>query len=269
MNRLHIIYEDEQILVCQKDAGMPVQTASVRTADLTDLVRRHLSEKMELEANNRREDKKLQDRSSAAVPYLGVVHRLDQPVRGLVVFALNEKAAASLSAQAAGGMKKEYLALVRTADIDYSGSVGSALILNHQEVLLEDYLIRDPKTNRSRVAGKGEKGSKQAALRCRIIDDPQSEMYQAAVSIFAEEIEILKEQKEQYAVLWIRLLTGRHHQIRVQLSHAGIPIIGDRKYGKEAGAGDYSGKTAYPALCAWRLELIHPKTKKEVVITLS
>ena len=260
MNRLHIIYEDDQILVCQKEAGMPVQTASFRTTDLTDLVRRHLMEKKE---------------SDGTVPYLGIVHRLDQPVRGLVVFALNEKAASDLSAQAAGKntgstMKKEYLALVRTADMDLSGSVEKKLLTGQEEVLLEDYLVRDPKSNRSGIAKKGEKGAKYAALRCRVIEDPQNEIYQAACFVFAEEMAILREQKEQYAVLRIRLLTGRHHQIRVQLSHAGIPIIGDRKYGEEAEAnpGDASKKISYPALCAWRLELKHPGTAERMSFEL-
>ena len=258
MNRLNILYEDNDILVCQKEAGMPVQTASFRTTDQTDLVRRHLAEQKE---------------QGGTALYLGIVHRLDQPVRGLVVFALNEKAAADLSAQAAGkstgsSMKKDYLALVRKTDIDLPDPLVNALFLEHQEVLLEDHLIRDPKTNRSRVAKKGEKGAKYAALRCKVTEDPQSEIFQAAGFIFAEEMAVLKEQKEQYAILWIRLLTGRHHQIRVQLSHAGIPIIGDRKYGKEVIPADVSEKIAYPALCAWRLELKHPRTFEKAVFTV-
>lgn len=291
---MKIIYEDRHMLVCEKDAGVPVQTASVRVKDLTDEVRAHV---------------KGGD--------VWVVHRLDQPVRGLVVFALTQKAAAVLSKQAGGAaaavpgrrenapsMEKTYLALVRCKRLPENETAGKTLPGGEEDRRvhrLENWLLRDPKTNRSGVVSGGTKGAKRAVLEYteagrwlpdggRWIADPASvcdpEAFEAAGRIFAEELKqeepcvlraalqkgtsgLPRDGKECLAALRIRLLTGRHHQIRVQLAAAGMPILGDRKYGDSGSESGESGKRepAFPALCAWRLTLAHPADLRAMEFT--
>ncbi len=133
-------------------------------------------------------------------PYCAMINRLDQPVEGIVLFAKDPVAAEKLSKDMQQGkIDKEYIALVHTEkDID-----------KEKEYTLKDYLIREKTGNLSRIAEKSEKGAKEARLIYRVIE----------------------KRKDNTALLRISLLTGRHHQIRVQLSNAGLPIIGDRKYG--------------------------------------
>ncbi len=133
-------------------------------------------------------------------PYCAMINRLDQPVEGIVLFAKDPEAAEKLSEDMRQGkIEKEYLALVyREKEID-----------KEKEYPLNDYLIREKSGNLSRIAEKSEKGAKEAKLIYRVIE----------------------KREDNTALLRIRLLTGRHHQIRVQLSNAGLPIVGDRKYG--------------------------------------
>jgi 23S rRNA pseudouridine1911/1915/1917 synthase len=151
------------------------------------------------------------------IPYLGIIQRLDQPVEGVLVFAKTPEAAAKLSHQLTNGqIKKHYLAAVSCKQELASG-------------MLEDYLLRDGRANHSRAVPKGHPGAKRAVLR----------------------YECVYQEKEQ-AILRIRLLTGRHHQIRVQLAHAGMPIAGDQKYNP-------SGQEPPLCLCAYKLVLYHPR----------
>ena len=213
---IKILYEDKNLLVCFKPAGLSVQTANLRDADMESLLKSTLRERD----------------PGGGEPYLGVVHRLDQPVQGLVVFARTKEAAAKLGAQAADGrMEKVYVALTEADGQSGTGSEqGSG-----QPVLLEDYLLRDGRNNTSRVVPAGTRGAKKAAL---VYEDISSqEEFSAGVRL-----------------LRIHLQTGRHHQIRVQLSHAGMPLIGDRKYGKPERTG--------LKLCACRLSFVHPATGK-------
>ena len=317
---MKIIYEDRHILVCEKEAGIPVQSASVRVKTLTDEVRAHLC--------------------GADV---WVVHRLDQPVCGLVVYALDARCAAALSAQVGAGtdssgkpgggrqMEKTYLALVRCRGDAVSGKSartgGTDDVFrdgNLHMIRLEHMLLKDPKTNLSRVVSGKTKGAKKAALEYGIagswnwdgehgwtpdgssIRDPEA--FEAAGRIFAchmqqeaarfqaqqdgafppaqdapgkgagmrkdgrvrkgsgtpAEEDTGQNGRERLTALRIRLLTGRHHQIRVQLSAAGMPILGDHKYAGPSGntasapAGDRQNQYGFPALCAWQLALVHP-----------
>lgn len=196
-----IIYEDKSIIVIRKEAGLAVESARVTEPDLISLLK----------------------------VYLGgpvfMVHRLDQVVEGLVVFAKTRAAAAKLSEELTRGeMKKKYIALV-------SG------VIPADEGTLTDYLIKDGRTNRSRVAGMEERGAKKAVLKYKKVRDNE---------------------------VGIELLTGRHHQIRVQLSHAGMPIRGDVKYG--APARENSGARARKGidLCAAELSFIHPVSGERV-----
>ncbi len=197
---MKILFEDSDIIVCEKPAGLPVQTASLTQPDLESELKKHL-----------------------AGGYLAVIHRLDQPVEGLILFAKNPRAAAALSKQVqnGGGMNKHYLARIRGHMAAERGKC-------------EDLLVKDARTNRSRIAKEGEAGAKRAVLEYEVLEkDADTEL------------------------LGITLHTGRHHQIRVQLSSRGVPIVGDGKYGgKEAG----SGGAQRLCLAADRLEFVHPAT---------
>lgn len=192
---VEILCEDSDIIVCVKPAGLPVQTASLTQPDLESELKKHL-----------------------AGAYLAVVHRLDQPVEGIMVFAKNPRAAAELSKQVqnGGAMHKHYLARICGHMAEERGECA-------------DFLVKDARTNSSRIAKEGERGAKRAVL----------------------EYEVL-EKGADTELLGITLHSGRHHQIRVQLASRGTPIRGDRKYGGE--------KALQGRLClvADRLEFRHP-----------
>ena len=231
MKEYEILYRDQWLLAVDKAPGIAVQSASLREKDLTDLIRREL-----MAGGN------------SPTGYLGIVHRLDQPVRGVVVFALDKKSAANLSAQASGSeMKKTYLALVRVNNPASLPAAGEIRKLEHD-------LLRDPKTNRSAPAAKGTRGSKHAVLEYRRISPEETE----AEALGGEWIPGRNE-----ALLEIRLLTGRHHQIRVQMAAAGLPVKGDRKYGED----DPGERLHFPMLCSWKLELNHPVSGRRISFT--
>lgn len=182
----YIIYEDNDILVCRKPSGLAVQNASFGRKDLESMLKTYLFEK-----------------SGKANPYLGVVHRLDQPVQGLVVFAKNAKTAASLSAQVQDGrMKKYYQAVV-------------CGVPEKEEETLVHFLKKNPKTNSSEAVPEKTAGAKKAQLHYRMLKE-----------------------KEGYALLEIELFTGRHHQIRVQMAASQMPLAGDQKYNSRAQKGE-------------------------------
>ena len=157
-----------------------------------------------------------------------VINRIDQPVEGLVLFAKDPKSAAFLSREMQEGrMKKEYLAVVEGKPEKKSGT-------------LIDWLEKNGRTNRSEVTAPGSKGAKKAEL-----------FYEVCGSVCSDGAE--------YSLLLIRLKTGRHHQIRVQLSHMGHPIAGDRKYG-DPEKRDSDQRSRFPALCAYRLTFRDPET---------
>ena len=181
-----IIYEDKQLLVCRKPAGLAVQNASFGRMDLESMVRTYLMEKYE-----------------KANPYVGVVHRLDQPVQGLVVFAKTPSAAAQLSAQVQDGrMKKEYLAVVCGRPPQTEGT-------------LIHYLKKEPTGNCSRAVPQKTPGAKRAELDYRVLAETEGR-----------------------ALVKINLHTGRHHQIRVQMAESGAPLYGDAKYNPLAQRGE-------------------------------
>lgn len=207
---LNIIFEDEQILVVKKDAGIPVQAGRMRIMDLQGLIKREL----------------YQRNKDGGEPYLGVVHRLDQPVEGVMVFAKTPFAAADLSRQVTDGrMKKYYLALLCGKPSERSGK-------------LVDYLLKDGRTNTSSAVKKGVKDAKRAELNYRVL-----------------------KYEETTTLVEVELLTGRHHQIRVQMANAGWPLYGDTKYHPQFQTAAAFVQTA---LCAYKLSFVHPTTKKRV-----
>ena len=201
-----IIYEDEAVIVCRKEAGVAVQTARAGQADMVSLLKNYRAKKKE-------------------EPYIGLIHRLDQPVEGVMVFAKTKMAAAKLSAQVSNrGMEKEYLAVTAGVPQPEKGE-------------LCDWLLRDGKTNTSTVVAKGTPQAKEAKLSYEVVE------------VRAE---------GQKALVHIWLHTGRHHQIRVQFAHVGYPLYGDVKYGTATGA------YCPVALCSCRIAFKHPITGKEM-----
>ncbi|MDO5346471.1 MAG: RluA family pseudouridine synthase [Lachnospiraceae bacterium] len=221
---MRILYEDQQILVCYKEAGLPVQSARIGTKDLVSILKNYLWEQG----------------GESKEPYLGVIHRLDQPVEGILVFAKNPGAAGKLSAQVNNGtMKKIYRAVIHRAHKDIP-----------EEGHLTDYLLKDGKTNSSRVVPRETRGAKRAELDYRIVHQRDGE------DKALQPQDVLR-QSGAPELVQIHLLTGRHHQIRVQMANAGMPLYGDRKYGEMDSEGSL-------ALCAVSLQFLHPKTGKKM-----
>lgn len=209
-----ILYEDPSLLVCIKPAGVPTQSSQIQVPDMVSLLKNHLV------------------LSGCAAPgkepYLATIHRLDQPVEGILVFGKTPAAAKELSRQLqAGQFQKYYYALLSAAPSHHSGS-------------LEDFLIKEPRGNISKICSANTPGAKKALLDYKIIDTKKD----IPLPVLVE----------------IHLHTGRHHQIRVQMAHAGCPLVGDTKY-VTAGATVSSQPLS---LCARRLCFLHPKTKKEM-----
>lgn len=233
--RTKIIFEDNDILVVQKPAGLAVQTARVSRPDVVSELKNYLV-------------------AAGKPPYLGVIHRLDQPVEGLLVFAKNPKAAAALSAQLQkDDFSKEYLAVVCGKTEPESGQ-------------LVDYLIKE--SNVARVCEGEDLTSIQTVQAQSGKKDTKDALPKRAALQYN-----LRETKElagtQVSLLEIKLETGRFHQIRVQLSHAGYPILGDAKYGSEKSREvSLQAGIRNTALCAYRLCFRHPKSKKTVEYTV-
>lgn len=205
-----ILYEDNHLLVFNKKPGEIVQ--GDRTGDTP------LSE--DLKAFIKQRDNK------PGNVFLGVPHRLDRPVSGIVIFAKTSKALERLAAMfREGSVHKTYLALCCGEPWDEEG-------------LLEDWLSRNEKQNKSYVVREGTPGAKLARLRYRFV-----------------------QRTERYSLLEVELLTGRHHQIRCQLSHMGCPIKGDLKYGAPR-----SNPDGGICLHSHRAVFVHPVQKVELTV---
>jgi len=207
-----IIFEDKNIILVEKPPMLPCQNDKTKDESLVDIIINILREK-----NN-----------SSSSPYLGLVHRLDRPVGGVMVFAKTKEANSALSRQISSRhFKKQYLAVVCGKPQDSSG-------------MLNDYLKKLVTINMSKVVTEGTKGSKEATLSYKVLD-----------SIYTEEYGYL-------SLLSINLKTGRHHQIRVQLSNAGLPIWGDNKYNKT-----FVKKKKWTQIALWsnKISFSHPIKK--------
>lgn len=210
--KIKILYEDADILVCVKPAGTASETRKSGEQDMVSLLRNY--------RHGRGEE-----------PYAGLVHRLDQPVEGILVFGKHARSTSALSRQLArGGFSKIYLAVTEKA-------------MPQQEGRLVDFLKKDSRSNTSFVAAQGEAQAKKAEL-----------LYQV--------LETQARQERVQNLVRIELLTGRHHQIRVQMAHLGTPLAGDLKYGRQETASRGT-QAAGPALCACGLEFLHPASRKK------
>lgn len=205
---MKVIFEDNHIIVVEKIPNVPSQADKTENIDMLTLIKDYLKEKYNKQGN----------------VYLGLVHRLDRPVGGVMVFAKTSKAAARLSNQIREKeFKKKYLAVV-------DGEI------EEKKGVLEDYLYKDERNNMSRVVCKDKKNAKYAKL----------------------DYEVLKYDKvKNLSLLKINLHTGRHHQIRIQLANFGHSIFADQKYGSR-------GRGKQIALWAYKLTIKHPITKETI-----
>jgi 23S rRNA pseudouridine1911/1915/1917 synthase len=224
-NHIDVLYEDEFLCVCKKPAGLPCETGKASERDLVKLLKK----------------KYFLENPGHGQPYLELVHRLDQPVGGIMVLARNKKAASALSEQIRNHtFVKQYLAVV-TPEIKLAKENGHSKESGH----LEDYLLKDGKSNTSKIVAKSEKQAKLAVLDYEICGWEQY-------------------QEKEIALVKVTLMTGRHHQIRVQLAGHGMPLMYDRKYNPFY-QNDLSKRNT--ALYAFHLEFFHPETKEKMAFT--
>lgn len=229
-----IVYEDEQVLVCYKPPGLAAQTSKVGQQDMVSELKNYLAGKQRAGGGRVGEQR-------ACAPYLGVIHRLDQPVEGLLVFAKNSKAAASLTAGLSQGtLNKQYYAVVCGNPVDKSGELVDYL---WKDAASGSAVIVDSGASADSTACKTKAAPKKAVLQYRMIGELST--------------------PEPMTLLDIHIDTGRFHQIRAQLSHAGLPILGDSRYGSEQSkALSQRLGVRNVALCAYRIVLKHPVTGK-------
>lgn len=229
----YILYEDKELIVCRKPSGIAVQNARIGAMDMESALKNYLAAGETKKPNS----------TGSQPSYLGIVHRLDQPVEGVLVFAKTPRAAKELSRQmAANEMGKSYLAVTSGKPQCTQGS-------------LEDYLKKDGRANTSAVVTPGTAGAKKARLRYKLLAEAPAPG-QAPV-----QQQNRPDSSQSRYLLRIELETGRHHQIRVQMANAGMPLLGDHKYNPDNPGGDAG---AGLALCSYRLSFRHPLTKKKM-----
>jgi 23S rRNA pseudouridine1911/1915/1917 synthase len=207
---LVILYEDNHLIAVNKTVHDLVQKDSTRDEALDDKIRSYIKEKYKKPGN----------------VFLGVTHRLDRPVSGVVLFARTTKALSRMNEMFRDGqVKKTYWAIVKNKPVS-------------QEDRLVHFLVRNPKQNKSFCHQDAIPGSKRAELVYRLIAE-----------------------SDHYYLLEIDLLTGRHHQIRAQLAEIACPIKGDLKYGFPR-----SNKDGGISLHARKIEFMHPVSKEVIII---
>lgn len=214
---MEVIYEDNHIIIVSKESGEIVQGDKTGDTPLSENVKQYIKETHAKPGN----------------VFLGVVHRLDRPVSGLVVFAKTSKALTRLNNMFRDGdVHKTYWAIVERREKNTGGYVPDGEW--HQ---LDNWLIRNEKQNKSYAYDREKPNAKLAKLRYRVIGA-----------------------SERYTLLEVQLMTGRHHQIRCQLAAMGCPIKGDLKYGAKRSNPDGS-----ISLLARRVEFVHPVSKENII----
>ena len=216
---MEVVYEDNHIIIVYKESGEIVQGDKTGDVPLSDTVKAYIKERYQ----------------KPGEVFLGVVHRLDRPVSGLVVFARTSKALTRLNKMfAEGQVHKTYWAIVEMRNESHSTFNIQHSAFNE----LTHWLVRNEKQNKSYAYDHEVPHSKKAILRYRPIA-----------------------QSDRYTLLEVNLLTGRHHQIRCQLAAIGHPIKGDLKYGAKRSNPDGS-----ISLLSHRVEFIHPVSKEKIVL---
>jgi 23S rRNA pseudouridine1911/1915/1917 synthase len=214
---MEVIYEDNHIIIVSKESGEIVQGDKTGDTPLSENVKQYIKETHAKPGN----------------VFLGVVHRLDRPVSGLVVFAKTSKALTRLNNMFRDGdVHKTYWAIVERREKTTGGYVPDGEW--HQ---LDNWLVRNEKQNKSYAYDREKPNATLAKLRYRVIGA-----------------------SERYTLLEVQLMTGRHHQIRCQLAAMGCPIKGDLKYGAKRSNPDGS-----ISLLARRVEFVHPVSKENII----
>lgn len=209
MNNLNVLYEDNHIIVVEKKPNILSQSDITGDKDLLTMVKEYIKEKHDKPGN----------------VYIGLVHRLDRPVGGIMVFARTSKAAKRLNEQIRNHeFNKTYVAIL-------DGK------LDKKEGKLTNYLYKDEKLKKSFVTNKNNKNAKLSELN----------------------YEVMGYYKDK-TIVKINLITGRHHQIRVQFSNIGYPLCGDQLYGKK--------NKRQVKLFAYKLEFTHPTLKKKMTFKM-
>lgn len=209
---MDVVYEDNHIIIVSKRSGEIVQGDKTGDRALVDMVKEYIKAKYHKPGN----------------VFLGVVHRLDRPVSGLVIFAKTSKALSRLNEMfRIGNVHKTYYAIVKNIPIE-------------SENELSNWIVRNEKQNKSYICNHEVKGSKNARLKYSVVG-----------------------KTDRYALLKIQLMTGRHHQIRCQLAHIGCPIKGDLKYGFPR-----SNPDGGISLLSKRVEFIHPVSQKMICVEI-
>ena len=206
---MEVIYEDNHIIIVNKKSGEIVQGDKTGDRPLSDIVKDYIKEKY----------------AKPGAVFLGVVHRLDRPVSGLVVFARTSKALSRLNKMfAEGEVHKTYWAITKNAPRDNEGT-------------LTHWLVRNEKQNKSYAYEQEKPNAKKAILKYHVLSH-----------------------SDNYSLIEVQLLTGRHHQIRCQLAAIGCPIKGDLKYGAPRSNPDGS-----ISLLSRRVEFVHPVSKETII----
>ena len=205
---IKVIFEDNHLLVVEKPVNILSQGDDTNDKDMVNLLKQYVKEKYNKPGN----------------VYIGLVHRLDRPVGGIMVFAKTSKAASRLSDQVrTKTFKKTYRAVIHGNMIN-------------KEDTLKDYLYKNKKTNMVSVVNKDHKEAKNAELSYKTLD-----------------------RKDGFSLVEIDLKTGRPHQIRVQFASRNHPLFGDQRYGQHV---NKVGQQI--ALWYYKIEIIHPTTKEKM-----
>lgn len=208
MEKLTVLYEDNQIVVVLKPQNVPTMPDESGDESMLERVKAYIKEKYNKQGE----------------AFIGLVHRLDRPTGGIMVFARNSKSAKRLSEQfKTHDVEKTYYAVV------------NGVVKTKTEHLV-NYLKKDEKENIVKIVPMAENGAKKAELVYNYLEDDG-----------------------KFSLLEVKILTGRSHQIRVQMANAGHSLVGDVKYGKE------KGKTSNLGLWAGKLSFLHPTTKDKMV----
>mgnify|MGYP006369690821 FL=1 len=207
---MEVVYEDNHLIIVNKKSGEIVQGDKTGDRPLSEIIKDYIKKEYCKPGN----------------VFLGVVHRLDRPVSGLVIFAKTSKALARLNEMfRIGEVHKTYWAITKNCPQQLEGE-------------LTNWLVRNEKQNKSYAYDKEVPNSKKAILRYKVIG-----------------------RSDNYALIEVHLMTGRHHQIRCQLAKMGCPIKSDLKYGAQRSNPDGS-----ISLQAHKVEFIHPVSKKEIIV---
>ncbi len=207
---MQVLYEDNHIIIVNKESGEIVQGDKTGDRTLADDVKAYIKEKY----------------AKPGSVFLGVTHRLDRPVSGLVIFARTSKALSRINDMLRNGeIHKTYWAITKNRP-------------QEDEATLTHWLVRNEKQNKSYAYDREVPGAKKAVLHYKVIGST-----------------------DNYNLLEVNLLTGRHHQIRCQLSKIGCPIKGDLKYGAKRSNPDGS-----ISLLARKIEFVHPVSKEQISV---